>query len=76
MNKTQLGSQLITGELLLELLRKAFFIPEDAVLLKIVPAENPAYVFQVVFTSKECLNVTEGAFPPRDFTDMKTGETP
>jgi len=68
MNQTQLGSQIITGELLLDLLRRAFFIPEDAALLKIVPSENPAYSFQVVFTSKECLNVAEGNYPPVNMT--------
>jgi len=68
MNQTQLGSQLISGELLLELLRKAFYIPEDATLLKIVPADNPAYCFQVVYTSKECLNVQEMNYPPINMT--------
>jgi hypothetical protein len=52
----------ISGELLIEALKKVGLdIPADSVLLKICHAPNPAYIFEICFTSNDGKEAPEGA---------------
>jgi hypothetical protein len=64
MNK--LGYFTITSEAIVSVLRQTNRdLPEDAIIVKIIPSPSLSHDFDIVFHSDKCYQVAEGAYPPR-----------
>jgi len=57
----------VTGEAILRMIEQGLEIelPQDAVLLKIVPANSPDNVFDIVIATKEGYEIAEASFFPK-----------